>query len=455
MTYAILAETLGNAEFKQDYNLRYAYLSGAMYKGIASKEIVVAMGKAGFMGFLGTGGMDPADIDSSIQFIKSQLSNGESYGMNLLCNLERPELEDKLVDLFIHHDVRSIEASAFMGITNSLVRWRLTGVRRKADGSIECPKRIVAKVSRPEIAVVFMQPAPKEIVKSLMEAGRITADEAQLSQLIPVADDICVESDSGGHTDQGVAYVLTPTIMALRDEMMVKYGYHKRIRVGAAGGIGTPQAAAAAFILGADFILTGSINQCTVEARTSDAAKDLLQELEVHDTAYAPAGDMFELGSRVQVVKRGLFFPARANKLYELYQRYNSIDEIDVKTRQLIQERYFKRSFDEVWRETSAYYTRMHPDKVSTIEKSPKQKMALIFKWYFVHSTRLAMLGAEDQKVDYQIHCGPALGAFNQWAKGTDLQSWRNRHVAQIAVNLMEQAAKLLNERFRAMTIGN
>ena len=50
--------------------------------------------------------------------------------------------------------------------------------------------------------------------------------------------------------------------------MMARYRYTKAIRVGAAGGIGTPEAAAAAFVLGADFILTGSINQCTVEAGT-------------------------------------------------------------------------------------------------------------------------------------------------------------------------------------------
>ncbi len=68
--------------------------------------------------------------------------------------------------------------------------------------------------------------------------------------------------------------------------------------MGAAGGIGTPEAAAAMFVMGADFILTGSINQCTVEAATSDAVKDLLQGMNVHDTDYAPSGELFELGSR-------------------------------------------------------------------------------------------------------------------------------------------------------------
>ena len=446
----IVPESLGSSEFRKVYGLRYAYLAGAMYKGIASTEMVVAMGKAGLIGYLGTGGLSFPVIEDAIHKIGSALPT-QSYGMNLLCDLQRPELEEATVELFLRHGVRFVEAAAFVRITPSLVRWRLSGIRRNADGSVHRPRRTLAKVSRPEVATAFMQPAPEPMVRDLLAAGKITASEAELSQALPMADEICVEADSGGHTDQGVAYALMPAMFVLRDYMAAKYGYDKPIWIGSAGGIGTPHAAAAAFIMGSDFILTGSINQCTVEAGTSDVVKDLLQDLNVQDTDYAPAGDMFEIGARVQVAKRGLFFPARANKLYELYQRHNSIDEIDVKTRQQIQDRYFKRSFAEVWEETKAYYLRAHPAQLAEIEKSPKQKMAAIFKWYFVHSTRLAMHGSEDQTVDYQIHCGPALGAFNQWVKGTDLQSWRNRGVADIATRLMAATAEMLNDRFRSM----
>ena len=53
----ITPEALGSQQFKDDYQIRYAYLAGAMYKGIGSKEIVVKMGKVGLLGFLGTGGL--------------------------------------------------------------------------------------------------------------------------------------------------------------------------------------------------------------------------------------------------------------------------------------------------------------------------------------------------------------------------------------------------------------
>jgi trans-AT polyketide synthase/acyltransferase/oxidoreductase domain-containing protein len=243
-------------------------------------------------------------------------------------------------------------------------------------------------------------------------------------------------------------------MLMLRDEMVRKHKYQTPIHVGAAGGIGTAHAAAAAFIMGADFVLTGSINQCTVEAGTSDTTKSILQDIGVRDTTYAPAGDMFEMGARVQVVRKGLFFPARANRLYELYQRHNSLEEIDMKTREQIQEKYFKRSFADVWEETRRYYLRTGAEWIHDIENKPKQKMALIFKWYFVHTTRLAQSGSEDQRVDYQIHCGPALGAFNQWVRGTPLQSWQERHVADIGVQIMNGAAQLLNDRYRTLLHG-
>jgi trans-AT polyketide synthase/acyltransferase/oxidoreductase domain-containing protein len=448
----ISAASLGSAGFKSKYGIKYAYLTGAMYKGIASKELVIAMAKAGLMGYLGTGGLRLDRVESDIRFIQSTLPVDGRYGMNLLSDLSQPELEERTVELFLKHDIRFVEAAAYMQMTPSVVRYRSKGLKRRPDGRIEVANRVLAKVSRPEVAAAFMQPAPEAIVRQLVQAGHLNAEEAELSRLVPIASDICVEADSGGHTDRGVAYALMPVMLSLRDEITAQHGYREKINVGAAGGIGTPEAAAAAFVMGADFILTGSINQCTVEAGTSVTVKDMLQTANSQDTAYAPAGDLFELGAKVQVFKKGVFFPARANKLYELYSHYNSIDEIDEKTRNQIQEKYFRRTFDDVWKETKAHHVNTGRKQAEELERSPKQKMALIFRWYFIHTNRLALDGNEEQKLDYQIHCGPALGAFNRWVQGTELESWRNRHVAEIAERLLSATAELLNERFAQLT---
>jgi trans-AT polyketide synthase, acyltransferase and oxidoreductase domains len=444
ITPIVTASSLGDEEFKKDYGIKYAYVTGAMYRGIASKELVVRIAKAGFLGFFGTGGLKLDEIEKSIKYIKAELNSGEAYGMNLLSSPFNPEKEEKLVDLLLEYNVKNIEAAAFTAITEALVKYRLTGLKNE-NGVVRVSNKIMAKVSRPEVAEAFLKPAPERIIRKLVQEGKINAEEARLSREIPMADDLCIEADSGGHTDHGVAYALIPTMIRLRDRLMKDYSYKKRVRVGAAGGIGTPDAAAAAFVMGADFILTGSINQCTIEAGTSDSVKDLLQQMNVQDTEYVPAGDMFEMGAKVQVLKRGLFFPSRANKLYELYRHYNSLDEIDNKTKKQLQEKYFKRSFDDIFNEIKSRYS---IEEIEKAERNPKHKMALIFRWYFGYTTHLALNGILDHKVDYQIHCGPSLGAFNQWVRGTVLEDWRARHVDEIADKLMKETAVLLNQRF-------
>jgi trans-AT polyketide synthase/acyltransferase/oxidoreductase domain-containing protein len=444
-------ESLGSAAFRQAYGLRYAYLAGSMYKGIASPELVVAMGRAGLMGFLGTGGLSLERIESDIRSIQTQLHNGQPWGLNLLHHPTMPNVEDDAVDLYLRCGIRRVEASAYMRPTPAVVRFRLNGVYRTPQGAVVAPNRIIAKVSRPEVAELFLRPAPPRIVADLAASGRITAEEALLSRELPLASEICVEADSGGHTDRGVAFVLLPAMLDLRDRIAREQGYAQDFAIGAAGGIGTPQAAAAAFILGADFIVSGSINQCTVEAGTSDAVKDMLQEMDVQDTDYAPAGDMFELGAKVQVLKKGVLFPARAAKLLDLYRQYASIEELGPQTRTQLEERIFRRSFEEVWQETRSYYARVQPSEIDKAERNPKQKMALIFKWYFSHSTRLAMCGSVGQRVDYQVHCGPAMGAFNRWARGSEIECWRQRRVADIGERIMRGAAEVLGQRLAAL----
>lgn len=445
----IIAPTqLGDAQFRKDYGIKYAYLSGAMYRGIASKELVIAMGKAGFMGFLGTGGMKLDQVESELAVIQSQLVHDEPYGMNLLCNLNSPEIEMATVELYLKRNVRRVEAAAFMQMTPALVLYRVRGLQKGKDGKVHIKHQIIAKVSRPEVAEMFMSPPPERLVAKLLAAGKISVEQAELAQYVPMSYDICVEADSGGHTNQGVSTALLPAIQSLRAMMMDRYHYEQNIRIGLAGGIGTPQAVAAAFIMGADFVLTGSINQCTIESGASDSMKNLLQEINVQDTDYAPAGDMFEIGARVQVLKKGVFFPIRANKLHMLYTQYDSLDEIPESIKAQVEEKYFKRSFASIWQEIRQRFefTERHQD-IQQAETNPKRKMAWIFRWYFHHSTMVALNGDETQRMDYQVHTGPALGAFNQWVKGTALESWKNRHVAEISKKMMDEAAILLSQR--------
>lgn len=439
---------LGSFAFREEYKIKYAYVAGGMYRGIASKEMVVRLGRASMIGYLGTGGLTLSEIKDNVQYIQQQLNKGEPYGMNFLYTPDDKGME--LISFYLEAGIDYLEAAAFMRITKALVWYRLKGLTKDSNGNIKAKHKILAKVSRPEIAEMFMSPAPENLVNELLEQGKITKEEAEYGSQVPMSYDICIEADSGGHTDGGIALVLMPSMQRLKQDMSEKYKYSKPIRLGLAGGIGTPDAAAAAFILGADFILTGSINQCTVEAKMSDSVKNMLQDINVQDTDYAPAGDMFELGAKVQVLKKGVFFPGRANKLYQLYKLYNNLEEIPEKTKNQLEKLYFHKSFVEIWRETKDYFHKIGQSKeIDRAEVNPRHKMALTFRWYFNYCSELAFKGEEDQKVNYQVHTGPALGAFNQWVKGTSLAKWTNRHVDEIGEKLMQETAALLNLRMK------
>jgi trans-AT polyketide synthase, acyltransferase and oxidoreductase domains len=440
----LTAENLGSAAFREAYGVRYAYVCGSMYRGIASESLVVRAARAGFFSFFGSGGLGQRKIAAAIDRLTAELGPGSSFGVNVVHNPTLPAVEESTVDLLLDRGVHTVEASAFMKVTPALVRYRLRGLAKGPNGETVIANRLIAKVSRPEVAESFLAPAPARIVGRLEAEGLITAEQAALASQVPMADDLCVEADSGGHTDRGASLVLLPTMRRLCDRLTAEYGYPTPVRVGTGGGIGTPEAAAAAFMLGADFILTGSINLCTVESGMSDLGKDMLEAINVQDTDYAPAGDMFEMGAQVQVLKRGVFFPARARKLYDLYRQHESLEDIAPETRQLLENRYFRRSFDDVWGEVTAYFSERDPGEIAKAEQNPKHKMALVFRWYFGYSQRAAMTGAKESQVDFQIHCGPALGAFNQWVKGTGLESWRARHVDDIGLRLMTATASHL-----------
>ena len=192
--------------------------------------------------------------------------------------------------------------------------------------------------------------------------------------------------------------------------------------------------------------MTGSINQCTVEAGTSDSVKDLLQQINIQDTAHAPSGNMFEPGGRIQVLRRGVFFPARASLLLDTFKQYDGLEDIAPEKAQHLQKKILQKPFGEIFEEVKHHY-KDSPEVIERAERQPKFKMALVFKWYFVKSAEAAIQGLDTHRVDFQVPCGPALGAFNQWVKGSSLESWHNRHVDILAGKLMEGTADLLNKK--------
>ncbi len=433
-------ENFGDPDFKQMLGLRYAYVAGAMANGITSVRMVEAAARAGLVGFFGAAGLAPDKVEAAIVELRQKLGD-LPFGFNLIHSPGDPALEDAIVDLYLRQNIRLISASAYMRLTPSIVRYRLKGIHTDEKGRIVIPNRIVAKVSRVEVATRFFTPPPEKIISRLKKEGSISAEEAALAGKIPMADALTAEADSGGHTDNRPALALLPTMLALRDTICEQHQYERPIPVGLGGGIATPESTAAAFAMGAAYVVTGSVNQACVEAGVTETVRKMLVEAGQADVTMAPAADMFETGGKVQVLKRGTMFAMRAAKLYDFYFRYDQYQSIPEKERQDIEQNLLRRSFDEEWAETRKFFLQRDPRQVERAEKEPRHKMALVFRSYLGRSSTWGIVGEEDRKIDYQIWCGPAMGAFNEWVRGSFLEGTENRDVATVARNLLFGAA--------------
>jgi trans-AT polyketide synthase/acyltransferase/oxidoreductase domain-containing protein len=439
---ALNPQDLGDAAFKKQHGVKYAYHGGAMANGIASVELVVALGKAGFLCSFGAAGLVPDAVEAAIRRIQAELPNGP-YAVNLIHAPSEEALERGAVERFLKLGVKTVEASAYLALTEHIVWYRLAGLSKNADGSVNIGNKVIAKVSRTEVGRRFMEPAPAKLVNKLLAQDKITQEQADLSKLVPMADDITAEADSGGHTDNRPFLTLLPSIIALRDEIQEQYHFSPALRVGAGGGIGTPESALAAFNMGAAYIVLGSVNQACVEAGASEHTRKLLSTVEMADVTMAPAADMFEMGVKLQVLKRGTMFAMRANKLYDLYVNYDSIEAIPAAEREKIEKQIFRANLDEIWAGTVTFFQERDPDMLARAMDNPKRKMALIFRWYLGLSSRWSNIGEQGREMDYQIWAGPSLGAFNRWVKGTYLQDYTQRKAADVALHMLKGAAYL------------
>jgi PfaD family protein len=450
----VFPEWLGDRVFVDLHGTRFPYVAGEMANGIASVPYVIAAARAGMIGFFGAAGLAPPRVEAGVDALRAELDGtGLPWGVNLIHSPNEPALEDACVDLLLRAGVRRASASAYVALTPAVVRYAAAGLTEHG-GRVVRTNHLLAKLSHPDVARRFMSPAPGEILAALVGKGQLTAEEARLAGLVPVAEDITIESDSGGHTDNRPLGALFPAVAAARDAIERAHRYPRPIRLGAAGGLGTPESLASAFALGAAYVLVGSVNQASVEAGLSLAGKKMLAEASLGDVTMAPAADMFEQGVRVQVLKRGTMFATRAARLYEVYRRCASLEAIPADDRAVLEKEIFRQPLAAVWDETRAFWMRRDPAEAAEADRDPRHRMALVFRSYLGRASRWAIEGDADRRLDYQIWCGPAMGAFNAWTKGSFLEDPAQRTVAQIALNLLEGAAQLTRAHgLRAMGV--
>lgn len=440
----IYPEWLGDRAFSGTHGSRFNYVVGEMARGITTPRMVVAAVRAGCVGFYGSAGLPVDEIERGLRLIKSELPSGQAaWGANLIHTPQQPGYEADVVNLFVREGVMRVSASAYMRLSPQIVRYTALGLSRDHNGNIVRAHHVFAKVSRAEVAEQFMAPAPEAILKDLVASGAITTEQAILAGQVPVAAEITAEADSGGHTDRRAAAPLFSSICMARDRVAARTGIDPNtIRIGVAGGIATPHAVTAAFNMGAAYVLTGSINQAAVESGLSLAGRQLLARAGPADVAMAPAADMFEQGVEVQVLKRGTLFAMRGKKLFHLYRSGAAFETLDPKDQAWVED-VIGEPFAAAWKATRDYISKVNPREAERAEHDGNKRFALVARRYLFNGAQLARDGDTERIADYQIWCGPAQGAFNEWVEGTFLEKIENRTVRQIAWNLLEGAARL------------
>ena len=320
--------------------------------------------------------------------------------MNLIHSPAEPGLEERLVDLLIRAGVPEVSASAFMELTPAVVRCAVAGLRADAAPTVasRAPGSCSPRSPGPRSPRGSCRPAPPEILRRLVERGQITADEAELAARVPVAEDVTVEADSGGHTDNRPLAVVLPAMHRAARRAARRHGYSRPIRVGAAGGLGDPAGVAAAFALGAAYVVTGSVNQ-TRPSRPGcpTRRKAMLAQADLADVAMAPAADMFERASRCRCcgaarcsrrVRVGSTRPTVAHRSLE------AIPDADARAAR--EGGPAAPPFDDVWTQTRRFWLDRDPRELERAERDPRHRMALVFRWYLGLSSRWAIDGGAD-----------------------------------------------------------
>ena len=77
----IYPEWLGDRSFCEIHGVRFPYVSGAMANGIASTRLVIAMARAGFLGFFGAAGLGPATVEQALDELERELGTSDTGGL--------------------------------------------------------------------------------------------------------------------------------------------------------------------------------------------------------------------------------------------------------------------------------------------------------------------------------------------------------------------------------------
>jgi NAD(P)H-dependent flavin oxidoreductase YrpB (nitropropane dioxygenase family) len=250
------------------------------------RDVVAAVSRAGGLGVLGAVAFSPEELELELKWIDEHV-DGKPYGVDTVIpaayvgkadgDLKKEDLE-KLIpephkrfieELLKKHGVPELPDG--VDETESLLGWSTSAGRAHVEVALKHPIRLIANA---------LGPPPEDIIETAHARGLLVAALCgTVKQAIVQKEagvDIIVASgfEAGGHTGEIGSMVLIPQVVEAVAPTPVL----------AAGGIGSGRQMAAAMVLGAQGVWTGSIWLTTQESDCVPALVDKLLSATSKDT---------------------------------------------------------------------------------------------------------------------------------------------------------------------------
>jgi trans-AT polyketide synthase/acyltransferase/oxidoreductase domain-containing protein len=429
---------LGARAFCKAWNVKRAWLAGGLENGVSGADMVRVLGTSGSCGFLGLPGMSEQGAIDLIE-LASQACTGLPWGVSLGQMTQPSHWLSRIIRCCLDKQVAYIELRDVLCLSADLVELRYAGTA--PDGTPA--RRMLIKVSSAELARLMLSPPPRSIVQQLLQAGRLTAEEAKWAVRLPIATDLAIDTDFSQSHAFGSAALLLPSVRCLADQAATSLALKSAVAVGVACGAGSPETAATAFMLGANFVMTGYANQSTIQAATSALSKEMLCQAGYDDITPALAADTFELELRSPVLRKSIFFAARGEKLLRLYQQYPSILSLPVHELEQLEQRYFHAPIANILAHALGRWPGAEGSRNSD-ETDQRHQLASVFRWYLHQGAEWALQGDAAHVLDFRIPCGPEMGAFNTWMHRHEKPRWQDRDVGEINLMLHDDTLEFL-----------
>lgn len=225
------------------------------------RDVVAAVSKAGGFGVLGALTFTPEELDQELKWIDDH-ADGKPYGVDIVIpakyvgreqgDMPKDQLEkmipqahrDFLENLLKKHKVPPLPED--VKVLDSLLGWSASSGRAHLEVALKHPIRLVVNA---------LGPPPEDAIamchdKDVIVGALIGSVEQALKQKMAGVDVIIASgTEAGGHTGEITTMVLTPQVVDAVAPTPVL----------AAGGIGSGRQMAAALMLGAQGVWTGSI----------------------------------------------------------------------------------------------------------------------------------------------------------------------------------------------------